>query len=113
MQVFGYLDAVTDEHLINEAGRKLAAATDGARVILFGSYARGEATASSDLDLLVIEPEVTAPRAESARLRRELRDLEVALDVIVVSRKQAEKLSGASGTMINEALRTGRVLVEG
>jgi predicted nucleotidyltransferase len=104
---------VTDERLIAEAGRRLAAATVGARVILFGSYARGDATASSDLDLLVIEPEVAAPRAESARLRRELRDLEVALDVIVVSKKQAKELGGAPGTMVNEALQTGRVLVEG
>jgi predicted nucleotidyltransferase len=104
---------MTDERLIAEAGRRLAAATDGARVILFGSYARGEATGSSDLDLLVIEPEVSAPRAESARLRRELRDLEVALDVIVVSKKQVEKLGEISGSMINEALQTGRVLVEG
>jgi predicted nucleotidyltransferase len=105
---------VTDEHLIAEAGRRLAAATgEGARVILFGSYARGEADASSDLDLLVIEPEVTTPRAESARLRRELRDLEVALDVIVVSRRQARRLGEVSGTMVNEAIQTGRVLVEG
>jgi len=82
-------------------------------VILFGSYARGDANAASDLDLLVIEPEAHAPRAESARLRRELRDLEVALDVIVVSRKQAEHLGKVPGTMVNEALRTGRILVEG
>jgi predicted nucleotidyltransferase len=108
----GYLDAVTNESLIAEAGRRLAAATEGARVILFGSYARGEAGPSSDLDLLVIEPEVPAPRAESARLRRELRDLEVALDVIVVSVKQAEELSDISGTMVNEAVQTGRTLVD-
>jgi len=81
-------------------------------VILFGSYARGEAGPLSDLDLLVIEPEVPAPRAESARLRRELRDLEIALDVIVVSTKQADELGAISGTMVNEALQTGRVLVE-
>jgi predicted nucleotidyltransferase len=104
---------VTDETLIAEAGRRLAAATEDSRVILFGSYARGEASELSDLDLLVIEPEVAAPRAESARLRRELRDLEVALDVIVVSRKQAQKLGEVAGTMVNEALQTGRVLVEG
>jgi predicted nucleotidyltransferase len=108
----GYLDAVTNENLIAEASRRLAAATKDARVILFGSYARGEAGPSSDLDLLVIEPEVPAPRAESARLRRELRDLEVALDVIVVSAKQADELGGISGTMVHEALQTGRVLVE-
>lgn len=104
---------MTDEHLIAEAGRRLGSAAEGARVILFGSYARGEATASSDLDLLVIEPEAPTPRAEAARLRRELRDLEVALDVIVISRKQAEKLGKLPGTMVHEALQTGRVLVGG
>ena len=104
---------MTNETLIAEAGRKLAAATENAQVIVFGSYARGDASSSSDLDLLVIEPQVSAPRAESARLRRELRDLEVALDVIVVSKKQAEKLEAIPGTLVNEALTTGRVLVDG
>ncbi len=102
---------VTDENLIAEAGRRLAAAAPGARVIVFGSYARGEARPDSDLDLLVIEPEVFKRRAESARLRRELRDLEVALDVIVVSAKHADEWSEVPGTMVNEALHTGRVIV--
>lgn len=108
----GYLGVMTDESLIAEAGRRLAAAAPGARVIVFGSYARGEARPDSDLDLLVIEPAVSKRRAESARLRRELRDLEVALDVIVVSAEHADEWSEVPGTMINEALRTGRVLVE-
>lgn len=103
---------MTDESLVAEAGRRLAAAAPGARVILFGSRARGEARPDSDLDLLVIEPEVPKRRAESARLRRELRDLEVALDVVVVSTKHAEEWSEVPGTMVNEALTTGRVLVE-
>jgi predicted nucleotidyltransferase len=67
-------------------------AAPGAKVVLFGSYARGEAGPDSDLDLLIIEPgEVTERRAESARLRRELRGLEVGLDVIVVSAQHVEE----------------------
>jgi predicted nucleotidyltransferase len=100
---------MTDEPLIEEAGRRLAAAAPGAKVILFGSHARGEARPDSDLDLLVIEPdEVTKRRAESARLRRELRGL----DVIVISARHAEEWGHFEGTMLNEALREGRVLVE-
>jgi predicted nucleotidyltransferase len=104
---------VTDEALIAEASRRLAAAAPGAKVILFGSRARGESRPNSDLDLLVIEPgEVSKRRAETARLRRELRGLEVALDVIVVSAKHADEWGHLKGTVLNEALSEGRVLVE-
>jgi predicted nucleotidyltransferase len=104
---------MTNESLIDEAGRRLAAAAPGAKVILFGSRARGKARPDSDLDLLVIEPdEVAKRRAETARLRRELRGLEVALDVIVVSAKHAEEWGHFKGSMLNEALSEGRVLVE-
>src|ERR1044072_9541241 len=63
--------SMTNESLIKEAGRRLATAAPGAKVILFGSRARGKARPDSDLDLLVIEPdEVAERRAETARLRR-------------------------------------------
>ena len=106
----GAMDA---PELIDEAARRLAAAAPGARVILFGSRVRGEERLDSDLDLLVIEPgEVDNPRAESSRLRRELRGLGVGLDVIVVSARHAEEWGHFEGSLLNEALSEGRVLVE-
>jgi uncharacterized protein len=101
------------EALIAEAGRRIAAAAPGAKVVLFGSRARGEERADSDLDLLVIEPEEGINSlAETARLYRELRDLKVALDVIVVSSKHMEEWGDLKGSVLNDALREGRVLVD-
>jgi uncharacterized protein len=101
------------QELIEEVTRRLAAAAPGARVILFGSRARGEERPNSDLDLLVIKgEEVKNPRAESARLRRELRGLGVGLDLVVIDSGYAEEWEHVEGSLVGEALSEGRVLVE-
>jgi predicted nucleotidyltransferase len=80
-------------------------------VILFGSRARGEERPDSDLDLLVIEPEVKSRRAEFVRLREALGDLGVPIDLVVLSAEYADRRAQVRGTMVNEAMRAGRVLV--
>jgi predicted nucleotidyltransferase len=99
-----------DERVIAEAGRRLAAAAPGARVILFGSHARGDAALHSDLDFLVVEPEVDDDGGEAVRLMRVLRDLRVPADVIVVSERYAEDWRDVRGTLVHAALSHGRVL---
>ena len=101
---------MTDEALIAEASRRLAVAAPDARVILFGSRARGEGRSDSDLDLLVIEPEVKSRRAEFVRLRQALGDLGVPIDLIVVPASHVDEWGHFEGTMLNDALREGRVL---
>ncbi len=100
-----------NDSLIAEAGRRLAAAAPGARVILFGSRARGEATPHSDVDFLVIEPRVDNEAEESVRLRRELRGLRLPVDVIVVSRRYAEQWRDVRGGLVHAALSEGRTLI--
>jgi predicted nucleotidyltransferase len=103
---------LSPQDLIEEVTRRLAAAAPGAKVVLFGSRARGDERPGSDLDLLVIKGEdVKNPRAESARLRRELRGLGVGLDLVVVGAGYAEEWGHLEGSLVNEALSEGRVLV--
>lgn len=102
---------VVDEALIAEAGRRLAAAAPNAEVILFGSHARGEAGPHSDVDFLVVEPEVADETEEAVRLHRTLRDLRLPADVIVVSREYADRWRDVRGGLVHAALSQGRVLV--
>jgi predicted nucleotidyltransferase len=101
---------VIDEATIAEAGRRLAEAAPGARVVLFGSHARGEAGPRSDLDFLVVEPHVADVAAESVRLRRTLRGLRIAADVVVVSERDVEDWRDVRGSLVHAALADGRVL---
>ena len=57
----------------------------GARVFVFGSHAEGSARADSDIDLLVIEPEVKDRAAEMVRLSALLGRLLIPADVVVMS----------------------------
>jgi predicted nucleotidyltransferase len=99
-----------DESVIEEVGRRIALAAPGARVILFGSHARGDARADSDLDVLVVERDVVDPASEEVRLRRELRGLGLFADVIVVAAADADRLRGSSSTVVGRALDEGHVL---
>jgi predicted nucleotidyltransferase len=101
---------VIDETQIREAGRRLAGAAPGAQVILFGSHARGDAGDRSDLDILVIKSEVDNAGLEAVRLMRELRDLRLPLEVVVVSGRDVEDWDSVPGSLVHAAMTEGRIL---
>lgn len=80
----------------------------GTRVIVFGSRARGDASSDSDLDLLVIEPEVSDRSAEMVRLSNLLGRQLIPADVMVLSREQYERQSAVPNTVAWRAGREGR-----
>lgn len=105
------VSVMVSRDLIDQAG-KLLAETAGAesKVILFGSHARGEARADSDVDFLVIEPVVKNRLEEWERLRRTLRDFPAPVDIVVLDEKRAERRAKVPGTVVHHALRDGCVL---
>jgi len=98
------------EPQIAAAVERLAQAAQPERILLFGSHARGNAREDSDLDLLVIETEVSDRAAEMVRLRRLLRPLRIPVDILVYSRADVERWSNQPGSALFWALREGRVV---
>jgi predicted nucleotidyltransferase len=94
------------------AARLVAAATSPARVILFGSYARGTADEGSDLDLMVIEQEVPDKAAEYMRLMEAVGRVApgVGLDLLIYPMSEYERRGQVPGTVLFEARVEGQVL---
>jgi predicted nucleotidyltransferase len=101
---------MTAQETIRQAVDRLAADPLTQRIILFGSQARGDADAGSDIDLLVIEHEVRNRAAEMVRLRRLLRPLPAAFDVLVYSQDEVASWGQQPGTALYWALKEGKVL---
>jgi uncharacterized protein len=80
------------------------------RVILFGSWARGEATVDSDLDLLVVLPFRGPRHRVSISLLTLLANLPAAKDVIVLSPEEWERKKDLPGSIAYPAAHEGVIL---
>lgn len=81
-------------------------------ILLFGSRARGDASESSDVDLLVVMNEVPDKRQAAIEIRRSLSDLPVSKDIVVATQDEVDGRGHVVGTIIHAALREGRVVYE-
>lgn len=102
---------IPDETLRHVVAQIVQAASPD-RVILFGSAATGKMTVDSDIDLLVIESQVSNTRQEGIRLRAVLGDVPLPIDVIVMSRELFEETKNVIGGIAYPAHKYGRVLYE-
>jgi len=95
-----------------EITRRIMQTSNPEKIILFGSYARGEPKAESDLDILVIVSEKRHLRQESLKVRRSLRGLLVPVDIVIATSEQIRRLGNTAGLIYQSALREGKVLYE-
>lgn len=103
---------VADAALIADALDRTLAVVRPQRVVLFGSYARGDAGPDSDLDLLVVTP-FEGPRSQTAlAVLMALVDLPVPTDAVVLQPEEWERWRNVPGTIAYPADREGVVLYE-
>ena len=99
------------ETQIQEAANRIVAALKPKKVILFGSYARGDATENSDLDLMVIAPENFENRMEATIKGYDaVQYLDIPVDVLVYSAENFAKKSNWCSNPAYWASREGKVL---
>ena len=102
--------------LIDTMAQQIVREVDPERIVLFGSWARGEGKDGSDVDLLVVEREPFGPnrsrRREAARIWRCLAEFRIAKDILVYSVGELARWQDSAHHVIARALREGRVLYE-
>ena len=102
-----------DQAQLDQTARRVAsAASRPATVIVAGCYARGDATDASDLDLVVVQPELPDKAAEYLRLKEAIGRIGVGVDLLLFARPDFERRCQVPGTLPYWARKEGRVLLD-
>lgn len=102
-----------DIKTIQEAVQRVVAAAHApSRVILFGSYARGDADEGSDVDLMVVERQLGNKGEEMVNLNRAIGWIGKGVDVLVYSEEDFARRSVVPGTAPYWAATEGKVMYD-
>jgi predicted nucleotidyltransferase len=94
--------------------------SDPYKIVLFGSYANGNETEDSDIDLMVILDNNDVSKTYEERqnkklyIRKLVREINYrkALDILVYSKEELKKIKEYGNYFIDEIERTGKVIYE-
>lgn len=103
---------MANAEIIQQMTQRIVDAFSPQKVVVFGSWARGEATADSDVDLLVVMPYSGSKRDCQVSIRHQLRDFDVSKDVLVISPEEYEQKGNTNGYIYQSIVAEGKVLYE-
>jgi predicted nucleotidyltransferase len=99
-----------DEEFLQIITTRIAEAIHPQKIILFGSWARGERGSHSDIDLLIIQ-ESNLPRPQRyAQVRRLFWGMGLPMDILVYTPEEFARYQSVPGSFTYTVAREGRVL---
>jgi predicted nucleotidyltransferase len=104
----GIQDSVSKH--IQKMVERIVAQFQPEKIILFGSHARGDGTADSDVDLLIVMPVEGSKRAKQLEIRAAIHDVRIPKDILISRPEEFQWRKDIVGTIERPAVREGRVL---
>ncbi|MBN1553537.1 MAG: nucleotidyltransferase domain-containing protein [Phycisphaerae bacterium] len=101
-----------DEQTVKTIVRRILSVTRPDKIILFGSAATGEMTRDSDIDLLIVEPDIPDRQAEYVRIRRALSDIRFPFDILFITTRWFEESKDVVGGIAYPANKYGKVIYD-
>jgi len=95
---------------LNELVERIVMTVHPLRVVLFGSAARGEMGADSDIDVLVVMPEGSHRRHTAEILHQQFFGIPYGIDVVVATPADMEKYRHSVGLIYRTIIEEGREL---
>lgn len=97
-------------HQIEEVIERIIIHANPDKIILFGSYADGNPTEESDLDLLVIKDTDMPVYKRSTEIKKYLRGMKIPLDLLVYTPAEVERYKDLGETFISQILKKGKLV---
>lgn len=101
-----------DERTLRKLVRRMARSLRPEKIILFGSYAYGDPSPDSDVDLLVVMETTASPSERYLAVSRLLRPRPFPVDILVKTPQEIRQALAQKDFFIHEILTHGLILYE-
>lgn len=99
-----------DQNKIKQVATRIGIEADAEQVILFGSYARGDAGENSDVDLMIIAQSSLPRFKRSRKLYKLFSPYPFSMDMLMYTPQEIEKGKKSHLSFVSRVLREGKTL---